>query len=325
MLSNFIRRKDAGSLRAAAPQPTAGQVRDIVMPLRKRHRLTAAASFDDADGGAVPANDQWTCGGDIDDRAGIILARRRLYGCAKDFDLEIGRHIEPCHIGGRREGLIVSGADKIDNSLRAIIPIDLSVEGVTVSVEPAPRQVLRDIVERFAANDLADNARQEFSPGSKAAAEERQPGIVRPDRKTQLTDNGTSIDPLFHSVDGHAEFPLAIADRPLMGVETGVLWQEPWMKIQAAPFEHLESVGRNNESAVGIDEPPARRHPLGSFQEAIDVNSRHAMPASELGKWVHLRILEHHCVERCARRSDQGIHNRSSGPPLTDHDKPHQS
>src|SRR5262249_55422347 len=94
---------------------------------------------------------------------------------------------------------------------------------------------------------------------------ERQPSIVRPDRKTQLTDNGTSIDPLFHSVYGYPEFPLAIADRPLTRVETCIFRQESWMEIQVAPFEQLESVRRNNEGAVGVDEPPARLpgQPLG--------------------------------------------------------------
>ena len=108
-------------------------------------------------------------------------------------------------------------------------------------IEPASRQILRDIDERLAANDLADDARKEFGPGGKTAAEEGQAGIVRPDRKTQLTDNGAGIDLLFHSVHGHAELSLAIADRPLMGVKAGIFRQEPGMKIQAAPFEQLES------------------------------------------------------------------------------------
>ena len=185
----------------------------------------------------------------------------------------------------------------------------------------------RDIDKRLAANDLGDNARQEFGPGSKTAAEERQPSIVRPDRKTQLTDNGTSIDPLFHSVYGYAEFPLAIADRPLMRVETGIFRQESRMKIQVAPFEQLESVRRNNEGAVGVDEPPARRpgQPLGFWREAAYVDDRDVVPASEFGKWVALGTFEHQCVDRYARRFDQDIQYRSCGPSLADHDEPHQS
>jgi hypothetical protein len=310
---------------AAAEQPGTRQMGDIVTPLRKRHRLTAVASFDDADR-AVATDDQWTCGRDVDDRAGSS-ARRRLPGGAQDLDVETGYRIEPRHIGGRGEGFVVSGANKIDNFFRTLVPIDAPVQGVAMPVEPAPRQVLRDVDECLAANDLGDDTREELGSGGKTASKEGQPSIVRPDREAQLTDNGTSIDLLFYSMDGHAEFSLAVADRPLVSVETGILRQEPRMKIQAAPLEQLQNGRRNNEGAVDVDEPSGRPpgQPFGFRREARDVDDRDVMPVCEFGKRIALRTFEHQRGDRYTRGFDQDLQKRSCRPPLANHDEPHQS
>ena len=122
-------------------------------------------------------------------------------------------------------------------------------------VEPASRQILRNIGERLAAHDLGDDARKQLGSRGKTAAEQRQAGILRPDRKAQLTDDGTGVDPLLHAMDGDAEFLLAVADRPLMGVKAGIFRQQPRMKVQASPFERLQNVRRDDHRAVGVDQP----------------------------------------------------------------------
>src|SRR6516225_2751761 len=129
MLSHFIRRKDTPSPLgfAAALQPAIAQAGEVVLPVWQPHQLTTAASSDDTDRGAVPTGDQWTGGGDIEDRAGI----------------------EPGHIGGRGERLVISCANEIDNSSRAVVPIDAPVQGVAMPVEPTPRQILWDVGERL--------------------------------------------------------------------------------------------------------------------------------------------------------------------------------
>ena len=129
MLCNLPERGMADSPRgvAAAQQAAAGHMRQVVIPLRARHRLTPAPRLDDADRGAVPADDQRTFVGDIDDRAGIS-ARRGLDLCAKHLDVEIGDLVEPGHVGRRGERLVVSGADEIDDALRAVVPVDAPVQ-----------------------------------------------------------------------------------------------------------------------------------------------------------------------------------------------------
>ena len=193
-------------------------------------------------------------------------------------------------------------------------------------VEPPSRQVLRDIDERLAADDLIDDARKQFSAGGKTAAEQGQAGIVRPDRKSLLADNGSGIDPRFHAMHGHPELPLAVADRPLMGVEAGILRQQPGMKVQAASFEQLEHVRRNDDGAVDVDEPSARLpgDPSGLLRETTDVDDRDIMLLREFRKRVAVGILEHQCVDRRAGGFNQKIQKRACGPPLADHDETHQ-
>src|SRR6516225_7388120 len=120
MLSHFIRRKDTPSPLgfAAALQPAIAQAGEVVLPMWQHHQLTTAASSDDTDRGAVPTGDQWTGGGDIDDRAGMCI-RARLPSCAQHLDVESRDGIEPGHIGGRGERLVISCANEIDNSSRA--------------------------------------------------------------------------------------------------------------------------------------------------------------------------------------------------------------
>ena len=106
-----------------------------------------------------------------------------------------------------------------------------------MSIEPALAQILRDVGERIAAHDLRDDAREQLGAGGQAAAKQRQPGVFGIDREPELAHDGAGVDALLHPVHGYAEFALAVADRPLVGVQPGVFRQQAGMEIQAASFE----------------------------------------------------------------------------------------
>src|SRR5262245_7116332 len=131
------------------------------MPLLKRHRFTATACFQNTDRVAVSASDQWTCRRHLEDRPRGFV-RCALLGCAEHLDIEASDRIELCYIAGRSEGLVISSADEIDNSVGGLVPVDSPVQCIVMPVESPPPQVLRNIDERLAANDLRNDAREEL-------------------------------------------------------------------------------------------------------------------------------------------------------------------